>query len=78
MSPSDAIEVFEILGRMEGAGLWGRIESPFEPGRPYLVGFTPHLTSGWNGRMDFRAIGETPLEAAKAAERKFLDDEPDF
>lgn len=45
-----------------------RIQSPFEPGDLYFVGFTIHGTSGFNGRPDFRASASTaPLAICRAA-----------
>ena len=52
------------------------IRTPFDPFRPcgggylYSCGFTPHGVTGWNGRHDFEAMGETlPLAICRAALR---------
>ncbi len=34
------------------AGQWMCYTSPFDPDRRHVVGFCPHGTTGWNGRMD--------------------------
>lgn len=49
-------------------GWWCRITSPFEPGEPWFVGFTPLGWSGWNGRPDHEAgDAAAPMAAALAA-----------
>lgn len=36
---------------------------PFGPGQKHYVGFTPHLTTGWNGRSDHERPGVTAAQA---------------
>jgi hypothetical protein len=53
---------------MAQRGYYLTLKSPFEPGQPYFAGFTPHGTTGWNGRPDHEAPGATaPLAVARAA-----------
>jgi hypothetical protein len=59
-----AERLVEEMGRR---GFWCQYHSPFEPGMPHRAGFTPHSTTGWNGRPDFAGEGATLAEAVSAA-----------
>ena len=43
---------------MERQGFWLKLTSPFFPGDDWRAGFTPHDTTGWNGRPDFSGKGK--------------------
>lgn len=51
-------------------GFWCRIQTSFTPAAPYFVGFTPHGTTGWNGRPDYESGGRCFEEAAARAALK--------
>lgn len=65
---------------MERTHHW-RLQSPFEaggptagPGNTYWAGLTPHGCTGWNGRPDYQAPGETlALAICRAALRCVLE-----
>jgi len=64
-SPTAAWRVIE---RLQALGWWCEIKTPFEPGEPYWVGFTPHGVTGWNGQPDHKDYGYTmPLATCRAA-----------
>ena len=49
------VAAWSIVDAMERRGYWCEMRTPFmEPGGDdgYWAGFTPHSTSGWNGRPD--------------------------
>jgi hypothetical protein len=48
-----------VVEKMGERGFHCRIVTPFYPGRPYHVGFTPHGTTGWNGRHDHEGSADT-------------------
>lgn len=57
-----------ILIRMQELGWHARLTTPFQPGQRYHCGFTPHGTSGWNGRPDHDAgAASMPLAICLAA-----------
>jgi hypothetical protein len=52
-----------VVERMSARGFHAVVKSPFVPGELYHAGFTPHGTTGWNGRPDFRGSAATAAEA---------------
>lgn len=58
-------DIKEIAATAASAGYWMVIKSPYSPGESWIVGFTEHYASGWNGRPDFCATN-TSLEDAIA------------
>jgi hypothetical protein len=81
-----ALEVYPEYDSWEGVplveeamaqrGHYLTLRSPFEPGQPYFAGFTPHGTTGWDGRPDHEAPGATaPLAVARAALLALLSEE---
>lgn len=57
-----------LIDRLAVLGFWCRTTSPFTPGSLHFSGFTPHGTSGWNGRPDHESGGESfELSVARAA-----------
>ena len=55
---------------MDKRGMWCQIKSPFELGSDWWAGFTPHGTTGWNGKPDFRGNNQKPWFAVYEAARK--------
>ena len=64
-------DAWSIVDAMERRGFWCEMRTPFmEPGGDdgYWTGFTPHGTSGWNGRPDHWTRAESlPLAVCLAA-----------
>ncbi len=64
-------DAWEIVGEMEQRGYWCQMRTPFQAppdGDGHWAGFTPHGTSGWNGRPDHWTSAETlPLAICRAA-----------
>lgn len=60
-------ELDMIVNAMAKRGYWCRISSPFEPGRKWYAGFTPHSCTGWNGRPDNLMRGDTGLNSVARA-----------
>lgn len=61
-------DAFIIQRHLSEKGFWMELSSPFDKNEKWWAGFTPHSTSGWNGRPDYAAFGETAPEAiCKAA-----------
>jgi len=57
-----------VIERMQQAGYWLSLKSPFRPGLDWHAGFTPHDMTGWNGRPDHEGSSDTaPLAVALAA-----------
>jgi hypothetical protein len=57
-----------VVEEMARRGFHARINTPFTPGAPYFAGFTPHATTGWNGRPDHEGSGQAaPLAICRAA-----------
>jgi hypothetical protein len=66
----DTSAAFDTQAELHRRGYHMQLKSPFLPdsdaaesGHVWFCGFTPHGTSGWNGRPDFLASGETPALA---------------
>jgi len=58
------MNITEALKALEQVpGHWYKLTSPFSAGDVYHAGLTPHETTGWNGRMDYRGDGATLAEA---------------
>jgi len=61
---------WEIVDKASEMGYHARVKSPFMPGELYWAGFTPHGSTGWNGRPDYEGSGETAaLAICRAALR---------
>lgn len=57
-----------VVEAMAKRGFHARLKTPFTPDDPYFAGFTPHGSTGWSGRGDYEASGETlPLAICLAA-----------
>lgn len=59
-----------VVEQMATRGYWCQMRTPFEPhgGPDCWAGFTPHSTTGWNGRPDHWTQAETiPLAICLAA-----------
>lgn len=66
-------QAWEIVEELDQRGFHWKIQTPFAPGRAFFAGFTPHNTTGWNGRPDFLGEGETaPAAICRAALDGFL------
>ena len=63
-----------VVETMRDLGFWCVVKSPFIPGELYHAGFTPHATSGWNGRADHRGSGDTPAFAISNAALAYVAD----
>jgi len=59
---TDVGEAWAVVAQLQDRFHW-RLTSPFQPGEPWFAGVTPLGTSGWNGRPDIEACGETPAMA---------------
>lgn len=75
-------QAFEVVGILVEE-YWLKLTSPFDPkgdnpgiGHTWNAGFTPHGTTGWNRRPDWRASGETPALAICRAALKVRMQEP--
>lgn len=56
-----------IVEALEKRGLWCQMRTPFDDDG-YWAGFTPHNTTGWNGKPDHWTQAETmPLAICLAA-----------
>jgi hypothetical protein len=52
---TDIAAAWQIVEMMERRGYWCQMRTPFQAGDGgdgFWAGFTPHGTSGWNGRPD--------------------------
>lgn len=69
----------EVQAEMHRRGYWMSLRSSFDKdgGKFYdgwFCGFTPHLTSGWNGAPDNSTQGDTaPLAICRAALKTVLE-----
>lgn len=63
----DSAAADQLVEEMAARGFWCQYHSPFEPGMAHRAGFTPHSTTGWNGRPDFPGEGTTRPDAVSAA-----------
>jgi hypothetical protein len=60
-NPNDA---FMVVDSLAAKGFWLSVKSPFEAhDLVWRAGFTPHSTTGWNGRPDHCGEGDTPALA---------------
>jgi hypothetical protein len=59
----DIRDTLDLVSEVDAAGFHWLLRTPFAPGEQYWAGFTPHNTSGWNGRPDYYMSGPT-LEIA--------------
>lgn len=58
---------FELVEKLAAEYHW-EIKSPFREGSPWVAGLTPLGVTGWNGRPDYQAPGQTmPLAVCRAA-----------
>lgn len=60
---TDIAAAWRVITEMGVRGWWLRLTSPFNPGRAWHAGFTPHDTTGWNGRPDHEAAASEPALA---------------
>lgn len=51
---TDIADAWLVVEKMESCGWWCQMRTPFEGENSdgYWAGFTPHSTTGWNGRPD--------------------------
>lgn len=64
----DMSATWRVVEEMGKRGFHARIQTPFIPGDEFHAGFTPHGSSGWNGRPDFAASADSaPLAICRAA-----------
>lgn len=77
---TDRRHIWHLVAQLECDGYWLKLTSPFDPSDPNLnqwhAGFTPHSTTGWNGRPDWRASGDTAMLAICRAALKVRMEEP--
>jgi hypothetical protein len=73
---TDFAAAFEVVEKMGERGFWCRMTTPFYPGAPYHAGFTPHETTGWNGRPDHEGSAPTLAHAICLAALRALGVEP--
>ena len=67
------VDMLKIVDRMADLGFWWEVKSPFDPFvSNWFAGFTPHNTSGWNGRPDHQSPGKTMMEATARAALKHV------
>jgi hypothetical protein len=65
---TDHNAAMQVVAALARRGYWLRLQSPFAPGDPWFAGFTPHETSGWNGRPDFERKGDAaPVAICRAS-----------
>ena len=65
---TDPALLFSVQAEMHRRGFWMQLRSPFGTDGQWSCGFTPHLTTGWNGRPDYSAQADTPaLAVCRAA-----------
>lgn len=68
---------FEVQSELERRGFWMQLRSPFDTAdSQWSCGFTPHLTTGFNGRPDYSARAVTPAHALCLAALLTLNDHP--
>jgi len=70
---------FEVQAELERRGFWMQLRSTFGLGQyadGWWCGFTPHLTTGFNGRPDYSAQAATPAHALCLAALLTLNDHP--
>jgi hypothetical protein len=59
---TDLVEAWQVVAALERRGYWCQMRTPFQAGDEgdgYWAGFTPHGTSGWNGRPDHWTSADT-------------------
>jgi hypothetical protein len=51
----DIAAAWQVVERMHKQGFWCQMRTPFEAddASDFWAGFTPHSTTGWNGRPDY-------------------------
>jgi hypothetical protein len=68
--------VWDVVKKMAELGYWCQMRTPFEKDSvsDNWAGFTPHSTSGWNGKPDHWMCAETmPLAICRAALATMLE-----
>lgn len=78
----------EVVHYMDSLGFWAGMQSPFcseayvkemaakraDTKRSWTCGFTPHMTSGWNGSPDYYTQAETlPLAICRSALKLMME-----
>lgn len=71
-------DAWDVTEDMHVRGYWCQMRTPFGTGEHddgYWAGFTPHLTTGWNGKPDNWTQAQTlPLAICRAALLAVLGD----
>lgn len=63
-----------VAERINELGYWMKLTSPFfEDEEIWYAGFTPKLTTGWNGRPDHAGSADTPALAICLAAKAWLE-----
>ena len=70
---------FQLVHKMHDRGYWAQMRSPFGTGENndgWWCGFTPHQSTGWNGRPDHWTSAPTlPLAICQAAYKTLTEQE---
>jgi hypothetical protein len=65
---TDIAAAWLVVDGMARRGFHARLKTPFTPSDLCFAGFTPHGSTGWNGRGDYEASAESmPLAICRAA-----------
>ena len=68
---------FQVVDAMNERGYWAQMRSPFGTGENndgWWCGFTPHGSTGWNGRPDHWTSAPTlPLAICRAAHKTLTE-----
>jgi hypothetical protein len=65
---TDGTAMLALWAEMQKRGWWGQVRTPFDDDeKVYWAGFTQWGFTGWNGRPDYPASGETAPEAVALA-----------
>jgi hypothetical protein len=60
-------EMLDVQSQMERLGFWLWLQSPWRDGDPWRAGFTERGVTGFNGRPDHEATGDSGPEAVARA-----------
>jgi hypothetical protein len=72
---TDNALAFAVQTEMHRRGYWMQLRSPFGDASDWSCGFTPHKTTGWNGRPDYSAQADTPALAVCRAALLVVNDQ---
>lgn len=71
MYSTDIAAAWQVVEKMQERGMWAQLRTPFGKGKMddgFWCGFTPMLTTGWNGRPDHNtSAAMMPLAICLAA-----------